>query len=86
MELIEDRHKRLTEEIKNNIYERINKEKLTYSRSLDRFLIKQKEISNLIENIKKVNIGGINGLTIKNQIDKRLQTYYFEAKINQLKL
>lgn len=43
MELIEDRHKRLTEEIKNNIYERINKEKLTYSRSLDRFLIKQKE-------------------------------------------
>ena len=43
------------------------------------FLIKQKEISNLIENIKKVNIGGINGLTIKNQIDKRLQTYYFES-------
>jgi hypothetical protein len=43
VELIEDRHKRLTEEIKNNIYERINKEKLTYSRSLDRFLIKQKE-------------------------------------------
>ena len=43
MELIEDRHKRLTEEIKNNINERINKEKLTYSRSLDRFLIKQKE-------------------------------------------
>ena len=43
MELIEDRHKRLTEEIKNNIYERINKEKLTYSRSLDRFKNKKKE-------------------------------------------
>lgn len=41
--MIEDRHKRITEEIKNNIYERLNKEKLAYSRSLDRFLIKQKE-------------------------------------------
>ena len=41
--MIEDRHKRITEEIKNNINERINKEKLVYSRSLDRFLIKQQE-------------------------------------------
>ena len=67
--------------LKNNIG--IKDEKLIKEKY---FLIKQKEISNLIENIKKVNIGGINGLTIKNQIDKRLQTYYFEAKINQLKL
>ena len=50
------------------------------------FLIKQKEISKLIDNIKKINIGGKNGLNIKNQIDKRIQTYYFEAKINKLKL
>ena len=41
--MIEDRHKRITEEIKNNIYERIHKEKLAYSRSLDRLMIKQKE-------------------------------------------
>ena len=50
------------------------------------FLIKQKEICKLIENIKKVNINGVNGLTIKNQIDKRIRTYYFEDKINKIKL
>ncbi len=43
MELIEDRHKRVIEEIKKNIYERRNRERLTYSKSLDRFLLKKKE-------------------------------------------
>jgi len=50
------------------------------------FLIKQKEISKLIPNIKKINIGDVNGLTIKTKIDKRIQTYYFEAKSNMTKL
>jgi hypothetical protein len=43
VELIEDRHKRVIEEIKKNIYERRNRERLTYSKSLDRFLLKKKE-------------------------------------------
>ena len=50
------------------------------------FLLKQKEMTKLIENIKNINIGGENGLTIKTKIDKRIQTYYFEAKMNSEKL
>ena len=43
MELIEDRHKRVIEEIKKNLSERRNRDRLTYSKSLDRFLLKKKE-------------------------------------------
>ena len=50
------------------------------------FMVKQKEINNLIENIQKINIGGVNGLTIKNKIDKRLQSYYSESNLNKTKL
>ena len=50
------------------------------------FMIKQKEISKLIEKIKKINIGGENGLTVKKKIDKRLQTYYSDTKLNMFKL
>ena len=50
------------------------------------FLIKQKEINKIIPNIKKINIKGENGLTIKTKIDKRIQTYYPEANLNMTKL
>ena len=50
------------------------------------FLLKQKEISKIISNIKKINIKGENGLSIKTKIDKRIQTYYFEANLNMTKL
>ena len=50
------------------------------------FCIKQNEINTLINKIKKINIGGINGLTIKTKIDKRIETYYSDAKSNITKL
>jgi hypothetical protein len=50
------------------------------------FMIKQKEFNKLIEKIQKINIGGVNGLTIKNKIDKRLQTYYSEFKLSKAKI
>ncbi len=61
----------------------INDEKLINEKY---FMIKQKEFNKLIQKIQKINIGGINGLTIKNKIDKRLQTYYSESKLNKAKI
>ena len=67
--------------LRNNVG--INDEKLIKEKY---FLIKQKEMTKLIKNIKNINIGGENGLTIKTKIDKRIQSYYFEAKLNSEKL
>ena len=50
------------------------------------FKIKDKEIEQLTENIKKININGENGLTIKEKIDKKLKMYYSETKLNEIKL
>ena len=43
MELIEERHKRHKEEIKDNISDKINNERLKYCQSLDKFMIKKRE-------------------------------------------
>ena len=61
----------------------INDEKLIEEKY---FGIKSKEINKLIENIKKINIGGENGLTIKEKIERTLQKYYSETKMNKMKL
>ena len=50
------------------------------------FEIKSNELNKLIENIKKINIGGINGLNIKEKIEKRIQKYYSEKNVNKMKL
>jgi len=43
VELIEERHKRHKEEIKNNISHKINNERLKYCESLDKYMIKKRE-------------------------------------------
>ena len=50
------------------------------------FQIKSNEISKLIENIKKINIGEENGLSIKEKIDKGIQQYYSGTNQNKMKL
>ena len=50
------------------------------------FGIKSNEINKLIEKIKKINIFGENGLSIKEKIDKRIQIYYTKVKTNTIKL
>ncbi len=49
MELIEERHRRHKEEIKNMISHRINNERLKYCQSLDKFMIKRREEEELRE-------------------------------------
>jgi hypothetical protein len=46
------------------------------------FGIKSNEISKLIDNIKKININGENGLSIKEKIDRRIQIYYTKVTTN----
>ena len=41
--MIELRHKRYKEDLKNNISEKINNERLKYCSSLDKFMIKKRE-------------------------------------------
>lgn len=43
MELIEERHRRHKDEIKNMISHKMNNERLKYCQSLDRFMIKKRE-------------------------------------------
>ena len=50
------------------------------------FKIKDKEINKLIYNIKKINIKGENGLSIKEKIDKKLMMYYSENNTNEIKV
>jgi hypothetical protein len=50
------------------------------------FGIKSNEISKLIENIKRININGENGLSIKEKIDRRIQIYYAKVNTNTIKL
>ena len=50
------------------------------------FGIKSNEISKLIDNIKKININGENGLSIKEKIDRRIQIYYTKVTTNTIKL
>ena len=50
------------------------------------FGIKSNEINQLIEKIKKINIFGENGLSIKEKIDRRIQIYYTKVKTNTIKL
>ena len=41
--MIEERHRRHKEEIKNNISHKINNERLKYCESLDKFMIQKRE-------------------------------------------
>ena len=41
--MIEERRRRLKEEINNNIYQKINNERMKYCQSLDKYLLKKKE-------------------------------------------
>ena len=50
------------------------------------FGIKSNEINKLIDKIKKINIFGENGLSIKEKIDRRIQIYYTKVKTNTIKL
>jgi hypothetical protein len=43
VEMIEERHRRHKEEIKNNISHKINNERLKYCESLDKFMIQKRE-------------------------------------------
>ena len=49
MELIEERHRRHKDEIKNMISHKINNERLKYCQSLDKFMIKRREEEELRE-------------------------------------
>ena len=50
------------------------------------FGIKSQEKNKLIDNIKKINIGGVNGLSIKENIDKKIQIYYNKENTKTMKL
>ena len=41
--MLEERHKRHKEEIKNNILHKMNNERLKYCESLDKYMIKKRE-------------------------------------------
>jgi hypothetical protein len=43
VELIEERHRRYKEEIKNNISHKMYNERLKYCESLDKYMIKKRE-------------------------------------------